>query len=89
MIGRLALLLVLIMPFIAYNLNVAQNRNYTVLFLVIYIPILLYTFAGKFSWPSGAKKIIQIAGNMNYSSYLIHFPIQLIIVLYFANNIKS
>jgi len=49
-----------------------------------YIPIVLYVFAQHVPLPGGVQKVIEAAGNMTYSSYLIHFPIQLVIVIFFA-----
>jgi peptidoglycan/LPS O-acetylase OafA/YrhL len=45
--------------------------------------VLFYVYRQYFSMATVIKKIIIIFGNMTYSIYLIHFPIQLIISLYF------
>ncbi len=34
--------------------------------------------------PAPIQKAVEAAGNMTYSSYLLHFPIQLMIVIGFA-----
>jgi peptidoglycan/LPS O-acetylase OafA/YrhL len=50
-------------------------------FLLTYTPILLFCLSCKITLPSMAQKLLEAAGNMTYSSYLVHFPIQLLIVL--------
>jgi peptidoglycan/LPS O-acetylase OafA/YrhL len=41
--------------------------------------------AQHFNVSPAIQKTIEAAGNMTYSSYLIHFPIQLAIALFFLN----
>jgi peptidoglycan/LPS O-acetylase OafA/YrhL len=50
-------------------------------FLLTYTPILLFCLSCKITLPAMAQKLLEAAGNMTYSSYLVHFPIQLLIVL--------
>jgi peptidoglycan/LPS O-acetylase OafA/YrhL len=52
--------------------------------LLSYTPILLFALTGRIALPVPVAKSIEIAGNMTYSSYLLHFPIQLLIALGFA-----
>jgi peptidoglycan/LPS O-acetylase OafA/YrhL len=49
--------------------------------LAAYTPILLFCFSREIVVLQNA---IVAAGNMTYSSYLLHFPIQLVMVLCFA-----
>src|SRR6201996_2114381 len=49
--------------------------------LLSYTPILLFALTGPIALPAPIAKSIEIAGNMTYSSYLLHFPIQLVIAL--------
>jgi peptidoglycan/LPS O-acetylase OafA/YrhL len=44
----------------------------------------LFALTGRIALPVPVAKSIEIAGNMTYSSYLLHFPIQLLIALGFA-----
>ncbi|WP_310569708.1 acyltransferase [Gemmatimonas sp.] len=53
-------------------------------FLVLYVPLLLFLCATEFTLPPRLQKGIEVAGNMTYSSYLIHFPLQLLIVYGFG-----
>lgn len=47
-------------------------------------PLLLFCLSRKIVMPNGLQAMIVAAGNMTYSSYLLHFPIQLVIVLCFT-----
>jgi peptidoglycan/LPS O-acetylase OafA/YrhL len=49
-----------------------------------YTPILLFCLSRKITLPNWMHAGIEAAGNMTYSSYLLHFPIQLVIVLCFT-----
>ena len=49
-----------------------------------YTPLLLFCLSRDFASPRAVQKAIVAAGNMTYSSYLLHFPLQLVIVLCFA-----
>jgi peptidoglycan/LPS O-acetylase OafA/YrhL len=47
-------------------------------------PLLLFCLSRKIAVPGWMQAMIVAAGNMTYSSYLLHFPIQLAIVLCFT-----
>jgi peptidoglycan/LPS O-acetylase OafA/YrhL len=76
-------------PFLIAQMSRAQFNRYDFPLLLIYTPALLFALAREFSLPAVAQKAIQAAGNMTYSSYLLHFPIQLVIVLGFAATGRS
>jgi peptidoglycan/LPS O-acetylase OafA/YrhL len=48
------------------------------LFLAIWLPILMYCASDDFKVNGLVRKIIEVFGNMTYSSYLIHVPIQIV-----------
>ena len=52
--------------------------------LLTYVPTLLYFFSKNIRVYPPIAKMIEALGNMTYSSYLIHFPIQLTIAIYYA-----
>ena len=52
--------------------------------LLVYTPIVLFVCARHFALPQRVEDLLQAAGNMTYSCYLLHFPIQLMIALAFA-----
>ena len=51
---------------------------------VAFTPILLFCLSREVRLPRVVQAAIVAAGNMTYSSYLLHFPLQLAIVLGFA-----
>lgn len=74
-----SILLVLIMPLLIYIFNM---KHYAFTCLIFFSPFLFYNFRFmKFN--SKISSYIQNLGNTTYSSYLLHFPIQLIVALSF------
>ena len=61
-----------------------QSRMLDWILLLSYTPVLLFCLTCKIAVPASAAKLVEAAGNMTYSSYLLHFPIQLLIALGFA-----
>lgn len=51
------------------------------LFLLSYTPVLLFCLSGPMTLPLPLRRGLETAGNMTYSCYLLHFPIQLAIAL--------
>jgi peptidoglycan/LPS O-acetylase OafA/YrhL len=49
--------------------------------LLTYAPILLFCCSGHLTLPRRIETLLEVAGNMTYSCYLLHFPIQLAIAL--------
>lgn len=72
-------------PIVACTTQIYQLKYFHLLFLLLYIPMLLYVSANHIKATPIIQKAIESAGNMTYSSYLIHFPIQLLFALYFLN----
>jgi len=54
------------------------------LFLLLWLPPVLYLCARKMTLTARIHSVVEAAGNMTYSSYLIHFPIQLTLAWYFT-----
>jgi peptidoglycan/LPS O-acetylase OafA/YrhL len=50
---------------------------------MFYIPTLLFIFNQHFNISPIVQKIIETAGNITYSSYLMNFPLQQVIALNF------
>ncbi len=73
--------LVFLVPSIAVGLNLYQSRYFTFFVLLIYTGALLSCMSGDYPLHPRIRNILEAAGNMTYSSYLIHFPIQLAIAL--------
>jgi peptidoglycan/LPS O-acetylase OafA/YrhL len=56
--------------------RIEQHKN---LFLLGWVPALLFIAAQPVRLPVAVQRIIEAAGNMTYSSYLLQFPLQLAI----------
>ena len=44
-------------------------------------PLLLFCCSGDLALPRRIETLLESAGNMTYACYLLHFPIQLVIVI--------
>ncbi|MEJ2793941.1 acyltransferase [Iodobacter sp. LRB] len=73
---------VLIVPFIFSKMNFFDSQSRNFIFLLLYLPMVLFILSGNYVIHPRMSKGVEIAGNMTYSSYLIHYPIQLVIVLF-------
>jgi peptidoglycan/LPS O-acetylase OafA/YrhL len=49
--------------------------------VLTYTPLLLFCLASEMPLPRPLQRLLEIAGNTTYSCYLLHFPIQLLIVI--------
>lgn len=72
-----------IVPWFPWQRVVGDDRAVH-LFLLCYLPALFYLCAQDPPLPPWMCRTIEVAGNMTYSSYLVHFPIQLALAGYFA-----
>jgi peptidoglycan/LPS O-acetylase OafA/YrhL len=75
------LTLVIIIPFLVILFKITEHKHFIYLFEFIYIPLILYAFALDFNFLERIRGWLEIFGNMTYSSYLLHFPIQLLITV--------
>ena len=83
-IEALAWLFVVIFPPLVACLARDQLDRLDFLLLLAYTPVLLFCLSREITLPTSVQKVIEAAGNMTYSSYLLHFPIQLVIVISFS-----
>ena len=79
----LVLGLFLVGLFLVYQLRVFRFRHYTFALLIM-IPVVLYFSPSNLILGNKVKDMIKGLGNLTYSSYLVHFPIQLIIVSWYS-----
>lgn len=70
-------------PLVVYITNIYQYKYVPTLFLMSYLPVLLFFSAQRFNVAPFIQKTIEAGGNLTYSSYLIHYPLQLAIVICF------
>jgi len=84
--GRYAAFVALILvPLAAHAVQHAAHypkEQVIPLFLLAYLPFVLFLIARDFQAPAPVQRVIEAAGNMTYSSYLIHFPIQLSLAIW-------
>jgi peptidoglycan/LPS O-acetylase OafA/YrhL len=84
LLSTLCVAAVILMPIAAYVTRIYHYKTFAFLFLMTYVPTLLYIAARDVEVHPRVQKVVEAAGNMTYSSYLIHFPIQLTIAIFFA-----
>jgi peptidoglycan/LPS O-acetylase OafA/YrhL len=58
--------------------------DWVALILLAYVPVVLFCLSREIKLPTLTNRLLEAAGNMTYSIYLLHFPIQLLIALGFA-----
>jgi peptidoglycan/LPS O-acetylase OafA/YrhL len=75
---------VVMLPLLAWRFTHGQLEQVDRPMLLTYTPIVLFCLSRDIAMPAPIQKVVEAAGNMTYSSYLLHFPIQLMIVLGFA-----
>ncbi len=83
LISYFFLFFLLTYPLIIFIPNIYQHKYFEHFFLMSYTPALLFFTAQHFSVAPFIQKTIETAGNITYSSYLIHYPLQLVIVICF------
>ena len=68
--------------YVAYKYNLYAHKNFP-WFIMGCMPFVLYISALRIKTHYTFQKIIELAGNTTYSSYLLHFPIQFITIIIF------
>lgn len=87
--NTLLLCVIFIASMLIYAFKLYQLKYFPYLFLMTYTPNLLYFASHNINVHSKVQKVVEAAGNMTYSSYLIHFPIQITIALFFTYSNQS
>jgi len=73
------LTLVIIIPILVILFKITEHKHFIYLFEFVYVPLILYAFALELKFLERIRVLLEILGNMTYSSYLLHFPVQLLI----------
>lgn len=82
LLGKLLLLTAMaVAPMAIWAAGIHRYKEFPVIFLSIYLPMMLVSVAGFTTQSRILSRILKSAGNMTYASYLIHFPLQLTIAL--------
>lgn len=71
---------VLFSPIFIYWFQLYKKPFFITLFLLTYIPVLVWVCASTIYASKWFVNLCEIGGNITYSIYLIHFPTQLLIV---------
>jgi peptidoglycan/LPS O-acetylase OafA/YrhL len=80
----LAWCFIFVLPVVAWSFRLFEVKYWDDLFVMTVSPVLMFCASHDFRFKPATHKVIEAAGNMTYSSYLIHFPIQLTIVTIFS-----
>ena len=83
-IESLAWLIVIVFPPLVASLPRDQLDRFDLALFLAYTPVLLFCLSRAVMLPTSLQKAVEAAGNMTYSSYLLHFPIQLIVMIGFT-----
>ena len=84
-------ILVIAIPFFIILFKLTEYKHFNYTFQFIYIPLIVYVSALEFNFLNRIRRLLEFLGNLTYSSYLLHFPIQLfisVICLYFEIKIN-
>lgn len=81
-IYNLFLFLAITIPIIIINFKLYKYHHFIYIFEFFYIPLILFLSVEEFKILNKFRSFIEVIGNMTYSSYLLHFPTQLIISLF-------
>jgi peptidoglycan/LPS O-acetylase OafA/YrhL len=83
-IESFAWLFVVVFPPLAVSLGRDQLDRFDLALFLAYTPVLLFCLSRDIMLPTSVQKAVEAAGNMTYSSYLLHFPIQLAVMIGFT-----
>lgn len=81
LIGAGAMVALVALPLLAALFHVLALKAVVQVFSIGYVALLLFFLAGYCKFPKDLRPLIGAFGNMTYSSYLIHFPLQLTIAV--------
>jgi len=77
------------LPIAAWAGVATASDNVIIYVLLAYMPCALYCLAQPLHAGRRLAGVIDAAGNLTYASYLLHFPLQLAIALYFDARAES
>jgi peptidoglycan/LPS O-acetylase OafA/YrhL len=72
-------ILAIIIPYLIIIFDLSSHKHFIYSFEFLYIPLILWVFAIELDILKKFRSLIEVFGNMTYSSYLLHFPLQLLI----------
>jgi peptidoglycan/LPS O-acetylase OafA/YrhL len=84
MLNAFAWGVVLLAPVVSWMFALHEYKHFIYIFMVVYAPAVLFCVSDGFSFNAPTQRVVEAAGNMTYSSYLLHFPLQIIVVMGFT-----
>jgi peptidoglycan/LPS O-acetylase OafA/YrhL len=81
LLGRMAMGTLVSLPLLGEYLHLFELKPVVQTFSIGYVALVLYFMAEHLKIPGVLYRFIAAAGNMTYSSYLIHFPMQLSVAI--------
>jgi len=69
-----------------FGLFDTRHYRHFIEYLMVLAPLTLYVVSYNFRMASPLQRIAEGVGNLTYSSYLIHFPLQLIVAVFLARS---
>jgi peptidoglycan/LPS O-acetylase OafA/YrhL len=79
-----ALVAVVALPVLVAYLATVQRYIPIKLILLVYAPLLIYCASFNINMGDRVGRWLETAGNLTYGSYLLHFPLQLLMVLFLS-----
>ena len=81
--SKFYIFILILIPFTCWFFELNKIKYFYFLFFLIYGCCLLMISSMKFNLDSKVLNLIKALGNMTYGSYLLHFPLQIAIVIIF------
>jgi len=81
--SKFYIFILILIPFACWFFELDKIKYFYFLFFLIYGCCLLMISSMKFNLSSKVLNLIKVMGNMTYGSYLLHFPLQIAIVIIF------
>tara|TARA_B110000003_G_scaffold240350_1_gene246907 strand:+ start:1184 stop:2266 length:1083 start_codon:yes stop_codon:yes gene_type:complete len=83
------LAIIILSIYIIIDRNINNINNFTYLFQLFFYPIIIYLFCDISIVNKKISNFFSLLGNLTFSSYLLHFPIQILIKLFYLNIDKE
>ena len=71
--------------FLVYDILSLKMNNHLYIAQMIIYPLLILLFGDLYISKKKISNILKILGNLTYSSYLLHFPLQILIMIIYSH----
>lgn len=76
-----AIVMAILLPLASWKFAFYRLHHFSEIFVIIYAPVIIFLAIRDFHVHPTLRQLIETLGNMVYSTYLIHFPLMLLISL--------